>query len=245
MKKYGWIAAVLMILLLTSCTGKAEQSISENKSAQMVKEVDAEEIPAMQTDEPAFSSDSKESAAADGKAQDSTKAVPESTSESEQPVRPVQQEDAPMGEPAALPKPTDPEPSEQPKLEETLSPAPSASEPTPEITPEPSIPTESEPPEETAPPVIQAPESEPESVFDIDIWISYAKNYAQGLGLLLNSEAVYCWDNPIGANAGCVYLERDIQSRLNRYAGDEDITDVWIWAEETSTGNYELYIGYA
>ena len=37
----------------------------------------------------------------------------------------------------------------------------------------------------------------------------------------------------------------DIQSRLNRYANDEDITDVWIWAEPTGNGRYDLYIGYA
>ena len=40
-------------------------------------------------------------------------------------------------------------------------------------------------------------------------------------------------------------LERDIQSRLDRYSRDEDITDVWIWAEKRSDGSYDLYIGYA
>ena len=40
-------------------------------------------------------------------------------------------------------------------------------------------------------------------------------------------------------------LERDIKSRLNRYAKDEDITDVWIWAEATGNDCYDLYIGYA
>lgn len=71
------------------------------------------------------------------------------------------------------------------------------------------------------------------------------KAYAESVGLRLESSAVDCWDNPISAGAHCSYLERDIQSRLNRYARDEDITDVWIWAEARSDGKYDLYIGYA
>ena len=97
-------------------------------------------------------------------------------------------------------------------------------------------PTESVEPEETKP-------SEPE--FDINYWIDCAKSYAQSKGLILSEAAIDCWDNPIGAGAHCIYLERDIQSRLNRYAKDEDITDVWIWAEATGNGRYDLYIGYA
>lgn len=85
--------------------------------------------------------------------------------------------------------------------------------------------------------------SEPQ--FDIDYWIEYAKNYAQSVGLQLERSAVDCWDNPIGANAKCRYLERDIKSRLNYYAKAEDITDVWIWAEKVADNSYEIYIGYA
>ena len=82
-------------------------------------------------------------------------------------------------------------------------------------------------------------------IFDIDYWIDYAKSYAQSKGLVLDAAAVDCWDNPIRAGAHCIYLERDIQSRLNRYAKDEDITDVWIWAEEVGNDCYDIYIGYA
>lgn len=85
--------------------------------------------------------------------------------------------------------------------------------------------------------------TEPE--FDLNHWVEYAKNYAVSKGLILSSTAMDCWDNPIGADAHCIYLERDIQSRLNRYANDEDITDVWIWAESTGNGRYDIYIGYA
>ena len=57
--------------------------------------------------------------------------------------------------------------------------------------------------------------------FDIAYWITFANEYAVSVGLMLDSEAVSCWDNPIGAGAHCIYLERDIKSRLNRYAKDE------------------------
>ena len=82
-------------------------------------------------------------------------------------------------------------------------------------------------------------------VFDIDYWIDYAKSYAQSKGLVLDAAAVDCWDNPIRAGSHCIYLDRDIQSRLNRYANDEDITDVWIWVESVSNDCYDIYIGYA
>ena len=65
------------------------------------------------------------------------------------------------------------------------------------------------------------------------------------VGLRLESSAVDCWDNPITAGAHSSCLQRDIESRLNRYSRDEDITDVWIWAEERSDGSYDIYIGYA
>ena len=81
--------------------------------------------------------------------------------------------------------------------------------------------------------------------FDIDHWIAYARSYAESKGLVLSDTAVDCWDNPIRAGAHCIYLERDIQSRLNRYAKDEGITDVWIWAEATGNDCYDIYIGYA
>ena len=84
-----------------------------------------------------------------------------------------------------------------------------------------------------------------QSEFDIQYWISFAKEYAISIGLSLDSAAIDCWDNPIGANSQCIYLERDIKSRLNGYAKDEDITDVWIWTETTDNDCYDIYIGYA
>ena len=65
------------------------------------------------------------------------------------------------------------------------------------------------------------------------------------MGLTLDSGAAYCWDNPIAAGSKCRYTERDIKGYLSRYAKDPDITDVWIWYEQTGTGSFEVYIGYA
>ena len=103
------------------------------------------------------------------------------------------------------------------------------------------------PKEEPSVPAITEPEptSKPEPTFDIEHWISYAKSMAVSLGLTLDSSATDCWDNPIIAKPTCIYLERDISSRLNRYAKDEEITAVWIWYECIGTSSYLIYIGYA
>ena len=103
------------------------------------------------------------------------------------------------------------------------------------------------PKEEPSVPAITEPEptSVPEPTFDIEHWISYAKSTAVSLGLTLENSATECWDNPITAKPTCIYLERDINSRLKRYAEDESITDICIWYECIGTGSYLIYIGYA
>lgn len=107
-------------------------------------------------------------------------------------------------------------------------------------------PAEESRPSQTEPPkTVQPKPTAP--AFNIQTWIDFAAEYATSasVGLNLSPDATACWDNPITAGPHSLYLERDIQSRLNRYARDEDITDVWIWAEERSDGSYDLYIGYA
>ena len=114
------------------------------------------------------------------------------------------------------------------------------------VIPEKPVETEN-PTEEPSVPAITEPEptSVPEPTFDIEHWISYAKSTAVSLGLTLDSSATDCWDNPITAKPTCIYLERDISSRLNRYAKDEEVTAVWFWYECIGTGSYLIYIGYA
>ena len=165
---------------------------------------------------------------------------------------PQEQATVPVSESTEIPAESTAEPETekaQPKIstpakEETL---PTVSSPTETTPPKASEPEPSEEPTETQPQESKPPdEEEPiEPAFDIQTWIDYAKAYAESVGLRLESSAVDCWDNPISAGAHCSYPERAIQSRLNRYARDEDITDVWIWAEARSDGKYDLYIGYA
>ena len=160
--------------------------------------------------------------------------VPEETSTATKP------EDLPQETKPASAEPTKTEPTElgQPETKPTDN-VPEATTPAETV---PTTPIE----EATEPePTQQEEQEEPEPEFDIDYWIGYAKEYAAAKGLVLEPTAVDCWDNPIGAGAHCMYLERDIQSRLNRYANDEDITDVWIWAVPTGDGCFDLYIGYA
>lgn len=85
----------------------------------------------------------------------------------------------------------------------------------------------------------------PKTEFDINYCIDFARSYALQIGLEIDPTAVDCWDNPTIANADCIYLERDLKSRLNRYASDGDITAVNIWAENLGNGNYLIYIAYA
>ena len=120
----------------------------------------------------------------------------------------------------------------------------SAMEPAPPKASEPEPPTE---PMATQPQEPESPaEEEPtEPAFDIQTWIDYAKAYAESIGLRRESSAVDCWDNPIDAAADRIYLERDICSRLNRYAAAETITDVWVWYEAVGANSYLIYIGYA
>lgn len=145
----------------------------------------------------------------------------------------------------AEPEPVETKPEvSTPAKEET---PPTVSRPTETTPPKASEPEPSTEPTETQPqePELPAEEEPTEPSFDIQTWIDYAKAYAESVGLRLESSAVDCWDNPIDADADCIYLERDICSRLNRYAADETITDVWVWYEAVGANSYLIYIGYA
>ena len=113
---------------------------------------------------------------------------------------------------------------------------PSTAEPT-----EPA-PTELTPSAEPTEPPTEVPTAPP---FDIDAWVSFARKYAVSLGLVLDSAATSCWDNPILASAQSRYLERDLKGVLEDYASAPDITQVWIWSELRPDGRYDIYIGYA
>lgn len=156
--------------------------------------------------------------------------------------------------PEALPKenPVAPPPvqSEQPQQAETPKPTellqPEEQKPTSPPQPvQPQTPAPAEPAlAEPKLPVDQPNEENKEPEFNIEYWISFAKNYAVSIGLELSPDAVECWDNPIIAGAHSKYLERDITDCLNCYKNIEGFTGVWIWAEPDGKGAYKLYIGF-
>lgn len=231
------IAVLFLIGLLCLTTGCSNTSTITKEPA-LVSSSESKETP-----DKANPAQTEQKTEAE-KPQDTAQKETESTAETTNSVseRNTQGETVPAQRESSTTPPTQPgEPSKKPDAPERQ----------PETT-APTAPPEKEPP---APPATEAPKpseqpqptnpSTQEPAFDISYWISFAKSYAESVGLTLNSEAVYCWDNPIDADAGCIYLERDIQSRLNRYAADADITDVWVWYEPISAGSYLIYIGYA
>ncbi|MDD4510444.1 MAG: hypothetical protein PHY23_06050 [Oscillospiraceae bacterium] len=138
------------------------------------------------------------------------------------PAAEAQPEKPAIKPPVSTPQPETPAPTPTP------TPAPTP-EPTPQPTPTP------EPPAPTEPP---APS------FDVSAYVGYAQSYGQSIGLSLDSTATACWDNPINANAGCKYLERDIRDTLDWYAADGH-TAFWVWSESLGGGNFQIFIGYA
>lgn len=224
MKKARIIAVITaLIVSLSGCANTNHpQTIQDNSGIEMVTgEVEVSTEP--EESSSVSVSESKESSA------DSTAAVQAETesaqAENSQPA--AEQSPAAQSQPPQTAISNDtpkPEPTPEPK------PMPPAEE-TPKI----------EQRQETAP----TPEEPAVPEFNIQTWIDYAKTYAVSVGLRLESSAVDCWDNPITAGAYSTCLERDIAGRLDRYSRDEDITDVWIWAQARSDGSYDLYIGYA
>ena len=215
MKKLLILCALLLAALLSGCAAEPSQGQTAGNTPKAP--TPQEETPA--SFEPVSTEPNAPTEAADPAACTSNEDKQESgPAISSEPVIAPTESNAPASEEAKQP-PVLPE-----KPEETESP-----------TEEPSVPAISEP----------EPTPKPEPTFDIEHWISYAKSMAVSLGLTLDSSATDCWDNPISAEQGCIYLERDINSRLKRYAEDKSSTDVWIWYECVGTDKYLIYIGYA
>lgn len=231
-KPYALLLIGLMLLSLAGCgkqvppmTATDQQSLvgisaDVTSDTESCDDIAAETMPALETEngESAPESNPAEEKVQESLPQEPTVKPPAVQSE------PLRQTETPKTE---EPKPDPPQPV-QPQASAPKEPSPT----------EPESPTEP-----TTEPPTQPTVTEPE--FNINDWIDYAKSYAVSVGLRLESSAVDCWDNPITAGAHSAYLKRDIESRLNRYSRDEDITDVWIWAEKSSDGSYDLYIGYA
>ena len=215
MKKNLMLCALLLSVLLSGCAAEPLQGQTAGNTPK---------APTPQEETPAsFEPVSTE-----------PNAPTEAPTEAADPAACTSNEDKHESGPAISPEPVSaPTESNAPASEEAKQPPvlPEKPEKTEIPTEEPSVPAITEP--------------EPEPAFDIDYWISYAKSTAVSLGLTLENSATECWDNPITADQGCIYLERDINSRLKRYAEDKSITDVWIWYECVGTDKYLIYIGYA
>lgn len=231
MKKARIIAVIAaLIVSLSGCANTDHPQTIQNSSGIETVTSETYEHTEPEDRSSASVSESKKSAA------DSTAAVKAETESAQAENLQSAAEQSP--EPGTQP-PQTAVPNNTPKPE-----TPKAVEPTPEPKPTPPPAEETpkvEQPQETTP----APEEPAVPEFNIQTWIDYAQTYAVSVGLRLESSAVDCWDNPITAGAYSTCLERDIAGRLDRYSRDEDITDVWIWAQARSDGSYDLYIGYA
>ena len=224
--------AVLFLIGLLCLTMGCSNTSPITKEPAPVSSSESKEVPDQA--KPTQATEKTEAEKLQGTAQEETEPTVEATASiSESVTQPTEVPEEADHSTAVLPQPSEPEKKtdESERRPETAAPT-EKEQPTPPAT------------EESTPP--EPPKEEPtEPVFDIDYWISFAKSYAESIGLALDSGAVYCWDNPIAAGVKCKYTERDIRGYLDRYAKDGDITDVWIWYEQTGNGSYEIYIGYA
>ena len=231
------LALFLFACLLLSAAGcgneqqSAEESGSSRETADVTNEDDSRNI----TEGTASSPSEQEDATSI--TEDEPASAP--VQETEEPARPEPQISAPTI-PADSQTESTPAPPSAPSTEDTESEQPAESLPIPDAQ-EP--PVKADP--ETKPEEPAQPEPTPQPEFDVEHWVSFAKSYAEGIGLELDSSAVWCWDTPILAGSHCLYLERDITDRLTRYKEGGDISKVWIWSEPRGDGSYDLYIGYA
>ena len=216
------IAIFLLCLLLCGCTAVQEGTRTPERKAENQSEAAVvplvpklSEVPT--THEPQH-----------------TNPIPEATEpQAETEAQTSSELAVPTQPPAPTEKPDSTQPpATSPTVVEPTEPAPTESVPSTE-------PTEAETPSE---PPTEAPTEPP---FDIDAWVSFAREYAVGLGLVLDSAATSCWGNPILASAQSRYLERDLKGVLEDYASAPDISQVWIWSELRPDGRYDIYIGYA
>lgn len=235
MKKAKIIAVLAaLIVSLSGCANKDHPQTIQDSSGMETMESEAYEQTEPEESSTASVSESKESTAnstatvkaetESAQAENSRTAAEHSPAPRTQPSQTAVPNNTPKLE---TPKAVEPTPKPKPTQQPTLPPA----EETPKV----------EQPQKAAP----APEEPAVPEFNIQIWIDYAKTYAASVGLRLESSAVDCWDNPITAGAYSTCLKRDIAGRLDRYSRDEDITDVWIWAQARPDGSYDMYIGYA
>lgn len=223
-RAYALLLAGIVLISLTGC-GKIEQTAekeSDTPAPQIIRPTDVTSATETSDD---ITAEELSSPAAEPESSETEEQIPAQTAE-EKTQETLPKENMATPPPAQSEKPIETQTPAQP--EQTQTPVPT------------------EPASEKPKTPVKQPSEEPKiPEFNVEYWITFAKNYAVSIGLELSPAATECWDNPINAGAHSSCLQRDIESRLNRYGRDEDITDVWVWAQERSDGSYDLYIGYA
>lgn len=228
----GFLAGLLTISL-AGCgnTTQTAEKESINPASQTIQSADVTSATGPSDDTTAEES---KPPAVEPKSSEISESTPTQTAEEKTQEKPSQEN--------AVPHP----PAQNKQPVETQTPKPEEPKPTPPQSVQPQTPAPAEvTPAEPEPPAPQPSEEPKEPEFDVGYWVSFAKGYAQSIGLELDSEAVSCWDNPIIASANSKYLERDLCGMLNKYNRDADITAIWIWAEPRTAGSWDIYIGYA
>ena len=237
-KAYALLLAGAILISFAGC-GNTEQTTekeSSNPAPQIIQPADvisdtesSDDITAGELSPPAAEPESSETA----------EQIPPQTAEEKTQETPPKENTVtpPPAQNEQLIETQTPTQPEQPKPEE---PKPVPSQP---VQPQAPAPTEPAPAEPKLP-AEQPSEAEKAPEFDIEYWITFAKNYAVSIGLELSPSATECWDNPMIAGAHSKYLERDIKYCLNCYKNIEGFTGMWIWAEPDGNGAYKLYIGY-
>lgn len=225
MKKY--LAAVTALVLLLSLAGCAGTAATESQPESSSKAEGYQE-PADLPD----SSSSFSAGAGNEEAEEFTQSKQTPAEAKTAETRPSPAETAPASEDTQA---SAEEQAAAPKTE------PPQEEPAQPVVPEPTAPPAAES-EQTPPPQ----EPEPEPPFDVSPYVQFAVSYGTSseVGLLLDSTATSCWDDPLTANAKSLYLERDLKDRLDWYKAS-GCTRFWVWAEQTGDSEYQVYIGYA
>ena len=234
-KKALFLIAIIAAISLSACSNTPASTADSVVSETTASTVSTESAMPEETDSTAESTSSFEPVIElpdpGSEASESTETTSEAPTEHHTEVSPPPKAES-SPEPTTQPPQQPTEPAEPPATPDPVS------TPEPPTTPEP-IPT----PEPSEQPV--TPEPQPsEPAFDVSQYVGYAKSYGSGIGLTLDSSAVSCWDDPLTANAGCVYLERDIRDRLDRYSAS-GFTAFWVWSVDIGGGNFQIFIGYA
>lgn len=232
-RAYALLLAGAILISLTECGNSTQTAEKESSTPapQIIRPADVTSDTGISDD---ITAEELSPPAAEPESSETTEQIPAPTAEEKM-------QEAPPKENTVTPPPAQ---SKQPIKTQTPtqseSPKPEESKPTPPQPVQPQAPAPTEP----KPPVEQPNEEAKTPEFDIEYWITFAKNYAVSIGLELSPAATECWDNPIIAGAHSKYLERDIKDCLNCYKNIEGFTGVWIWAEPDGNGAYKLYIGY-